>query len=76
MTYPKGEIVWTGYYNRAGDLLFIITSKESRDYYFLYEYRDEVFQRLGRAKSPLELEERFHVKEKMFSESVEESVGL
>lgn len=72
MTYPKGEIVWTGYYNKAGTLLFIITSKESRDYYYLYEYRDDAFNKLGRAKSPVELEERFHVHEKMCEERVEE----
>lgn len=73
MTYPRGEIVWTGYYNRSGDLLFIITSKETREYYFLYEYRDDAFVKLGKAKNPLELTERFHVHEKMCEERVEGS---
>ncbi len=70
MTYPKGEIVWAGYYNRAGDLLYIITSKEARDQYYLYECNGDTFQRIGRAKSPPELVERFHIYEKM-RESIE-----
>lgn len=76
MIYPKGEIVWTGYYNKAGDLLYIITSKESRDYYYLYEYRDDAFVKLGKAKDPIELVERFHVHEKMREERVEERQTL
>lgn len=42
--------------------MFIITSKESsRDYYFLYELVDGPFKKLGRARSPKELEEKFEV---------------
>lgn len=65
LVYPKGERVFTGYYNRKGDLLFIITAKESRDFYFLYELKDGVFKKLGRAKNPPELTERFGVYQKM-----------
>ncbi len=65
MTYPRGEIVWTGYHNRAGDLMFIMTSKESRDYYYLYEVSDGEFKKLGKAKSPPELEEKYRVHERM-----------
>lgn len=61
LTYPKGERIWVGYYSRDHELLFIMTSKESRDYYFLYELIDGKFKKLGRAKSPKELEERFEV---------------
>lgn len=65
ITYPKGERVWTGYYNKAGELLFIITSKETRDWYFLYALEDGKFKKLGRAKNPPELEIKFHVLEQM-----------
>ena len=65
LTYPKGERVWAGYYNRAHELLFIMTSKATRDYYFLYELIDGKFKKLGRAKSPKELEERFEVNKRM-----------
>ena len=67
MTYPKGERVWTGYYNRAGELLFIVTSKESRDWYFLYELVDGEFKKLGKAKTPPELEDKFGVADRMFA---------
>ena len=57
--YPKGERVWVGIYNKDHELMFIITSKESsRDYYFLYELVDGSFKKLGRARSPKELEEK------------------
>ena len=67
MKYPKGERVWTGYYNRAGELLFIVTSKESRDWYFLYEVVNGEFKKLGRAKTPTELENRYGVTDRMFA---------
>ena len=63
--YPKGERVWVGYYNRRGELLFILTSKENREWYFLYELTDGAFKKLGKAREPPELVERFHVEKKM-----------
>ena len=70
LKYPKGERVFTGYYNRSGALLFVITSKEpAREWYYLYALENGVLKKLGRAREPPELEERFHVCEKMFAES-------
>ena len=63
--YPKGERVWGGCYNQAHELKFIITSKESRDFYYLYELVDGEFRKLGRSKSPKELEEKFEVDKKL-----------
>lgn len=66
LKYPKGERVWVGYYNAQHELLFIMTSKEtSRDYYFLYELVDGTFRKLGKARSPKELETKFDVEKKM-----------
>ena len=59
--YPKGEIVWTGYYNAAGERKFILTSKETRDCYFLYKDIGNGFEKLGKAKEPPELIEKFRV---------------
>lgn len=60
--YPKGERVWVSFYNIDHKLMFIITSKElSRDYYFLYELVDGSFKKLGRARSPKELEGKHDV---------------
>lgn len=64
--YPKGERVWVGYYNQAHELKFIVTSKETmRDYYFLYELVDGEFRKLGKSRSPKELEDKFDVDKKL-----------
>ena len=64
MKYPKGEIVWVSYYNSDKELLFIMTSKPIRDYYFLYEVINGEFTKKGRAKTPTELEEKFNIFER------------
>ena len=63
--YPKGEIGWTEYLNKDGDIVCLTTSKPARDYYFLYEIRDCEFIRLGKAVSPLELERKFDTNKRM-----------
>ena len=50
--YPKGERVWVGYYNAEHELCFILTSKDSREFYFLYELVDGEFKKLGKARTP------------------------
>lgn len=64
-TYPKGERVWVGYYTDRHQLKFIMTSKNVRDYYYLYELIDNKFKKLGKARSPKELEEKFEVNERL-----------
>ncbi len=63
--YPSGEIVWAGYYNKSDQLLFIVTSKASRDYYNLYEYVDGKFNKIGRDKDPSVLVRKHGVRERM-----------
>lgn len=58
---PRGEHVWTGYFNRSGERLFVITSKDARDFYFLYAVNGEDYTKLGRSKNPLELVEKYNV---------------
>lgn len=65
MPVPRGEHAFTGYYNRKGILLFVITAKEARDYYYLYEVKDDVYTKLGRSRNPLELVEKFNVLERI-----------
>lgn len=43
----------------------LFTSKDSRDFYFLYELVDGNFRKLGKARSPTELEEKFRVYQRM-----------
>ena len=42
-----------------------MTSKEARDYYFLYELVDGKLKKLGKARSPKELEEKFDVEKRI-----------
>lgn len=63
--YPKGERVWVAYYGNKHELCFIMTSKENREYYFLYELNDGAFRKLGKSRSPKELEDRFNVQARM-----------
>lgn len=68
LKYPKGERIWVRCLNQAHELKFIITSKEvSRDFYFLYKLVDGEFRKLGRSRSPKELEEKFEVDKKLMS---------
>lgn len=63
---PNGEILWVTYINNKRDAVCIITSKPSRDFYFLYEVLDDgTIKKLGKARSPTELEEKFDVKSRM-----------
>ena len=57
---PKGEVLWTRYSVDGERITHIITSKADRTMYFLYAVSPEnALKKLGKAKTPVELEERF-----------------
>lgn len=62
---PKGETVWVCYNNRNGETMFIVTSKGAdRSAYFLYEVqKDNTCKKLGKSRSPVDLEKKFKVLE-------------
>ncbi len=63
---PKGERIWVRYLNTKDELLFYMTTKkDSRDIYCLYEVRGSELKKLGKAKTPLELEEKHKVYQRM-----------
>lgn len=62
--YPKGEIVWCRYC-RDGELLFAMTSKPARDFYYLYKREGDGMKKLGRSKDPRELEKKYKVYEEI-----------
>lgn len=53
---PKSEIVWVTYLNSDSEPAYFITSKQDRNYYFLYEVSDGGLKKIGKAKSPKEFE--------------------
>ena len=63
---PSGEKIWVSYVNTNGEPVYIITSKPTRDYYYLYEVSENGnMRKLGKSKSPIELEEKYNVIERM-----------
>ena len=63
---PRGEMVWVRYCLKDGTMKFMLTSKkQNRDFYFLYEVIDDKLVKLGRSKSPPELERKFEVHKKL-----------
>ena len=63
---PKGEMVWVRYCLRDGTTKFLLTSKkQNRDYYYLYEVVEGKLVKLGRARTPPELEKKFDIHNKI-----------
>lgn len=62
---PSGEVLWVSYV-KNGTTVFIITSKPQREYYFLYEVCDDnTLKKLGKSRTPTELENKYNVFEKL-----------
>lgn len=55
---PKSEHIWTKIVMNVNNVYYI-TSKNIGDYYFLYKLNGDKAVKLGKAKSPLELEEKY-----------------
>lgn len=63
---PANERIWVSYIGLDGKRLYVLTSKEFREKYFLYSVsEDGGVVRLGECSSPLALEERFEVLDKI-----------
>lgn len=59
------ETVWARYVNGKGETISILTSKDARDWYYLYDLVDGKFVKRGKAKEPPELVEKFNVYKRM-----------
>lgn len=59
----KSEIQWVSYRDKDGNERFVTTSNAVRDTYYIYEVNGTDATKLGSAKSPAILEERFSVLE-------------
>ena len=66
--YPKGEDVCVTCCDRGGDPLFLITTKPLTGYFFLYEFTADGLVKRGKGQSPLELEEKYNVRDRMGAE--------
>ena len=55
----NSEFVWVEYYGKDGKPTFAITSKLARDVYFVYDLTKTPPKKLGKARTPVELENKF-----------------
>lgn len=58
MKVPRDEILWATYYV-DGVKRWAVTSKQARDCYYLYEIRGDSLSKLGKARTPDKLEEKY-----------------
>lgn len=60
--YPKNEIPWVSYIGSDGQTVCVLTSNKTREYYYLYKVLpDGSLEKLGKAKTPPELEKKYDV---------------
>ena len=55
---PNTEIVWVTIADDLGDE-YVITSKVTRDVYYIYRIEKDNIIKLGKGDNPLELEQKF-----------------
>jgi hypothetical protein len=55
---PSTEIVWVTITDDLGDE-YVITSKTTRDMYYIYRLEKDKAMKLGKGVSPIELEQKF-----------------
>lgn len=59
------EKIWVRYINRKGVPEFIITSTPARDKYFLYQRAGNLWNKVEKASSPIEFEEKYSIRERI-----------
>lgn len=60
---PKTEIIWVQHTTGDGSIYYITSKENDRNYYFLYKMENGKAVKLGRALSPLDLENKYIGKE-------------
>lgn len=56
----KNELLWVTGLDKDGNLKYVISSNPDRSWYYIY---DKDFKKLGKAKTPIELKEKYFGKE-------------
>lgn len=57
--FPKGEVLWETYTTEKGEVYFITSKEFDRSFYYLYRQEQNNKVRVGKAKTPVELEKKF-----------------
>lgn len=56
---PKSESILVTYTTKDGDTYYTTAKTNNRDYYYLYKLVDGKAQKLGKARNPIDLEEKY-----------------
>jgi hypothetical protein len=56
---PKTERIWTHITTKSGENYYITSKADKRDFYFLYKMDGDTAVKLGKSRSPAELEGTF-----------------
>lgn len=62
---PKGEDISVQYFNRTGDLVGLVTRNRLSGKFSLYFVEGDAIRKLGSDQSPIELETKYKVRERM-----------
>lgn len=60
---PKTERIWVQHTTGDGRVYYITSKESDRNYYYLYRMENEKAVKLGKALSPLDLENKYIDKE-------------
>ena len=61
----KNEIEYVEYKRASGEIVGVITSNQSRNIFYFYEFDGQEYRKLGKGNSPPELERKFKLEERM-----------
>ena len=56
---PQSEIVWVERISKIGESYYITSKADNRKLYYLYKLDGDKAVKIGKAKSPIELEEKY-----------------
>lgn len=56
---PRTETIWETYTTSNGDTYYVTTKSNSREYYFLYKSVNGAAEKLGKARNPIDLKEKY-----------------
>lgn len=61
----KSELELVEYKRTSGEVVGVITSNQSRNVFYFYEFDGHDYRKLGKGNSPPELERKFKIEERM-----------
>lgn len=61
----KNELGWTVYKKASGEIVGAITSNQSCNVFYFYEFDGNDYKKIGKANTPVDLEIKYRLNERM-----------